>query len=551
MNKKNESKLYWHRFIVITGLVFILIAGCTEPNHNENYYNGKQILSRDLQDIQTLELQKKETEDAVAQEANVPAPEKLEITLEECRAMALENNLDLKIQLINPAIAAERISQEEARFEAAFSANTSYTKTDTPVASTLDISGSNIEYMSNNMGINMPLKTGGTVSINAVDNRSKTDSSYSIFNPSYSSDLSASISQPLLRNAGNRASTYAIQIAKYNYQISNAQTKLEAIRVITDIDKYYWRLYAARKELEVRRQWFDHAVALQEQAQRLYEAGQVAQVEVIRSQAGVAQRREAIITSENNVKLRERDLKKALNKTGMGMNSPTMLVEATEPDPVYYELKEDALINVALDERMEMLELELQIAQDVITQGYLENQALPLVTFDYTYNINGLGSSRNDSYELLKDKRFEDHRFGLNLSVPLGNVAAKSQLQQAFLQRRQRLSTKENREALIEYEVLNAIDQIEANWQRILASRQSSILYNRLSEAEDRQFELGYVTSTEVLEAQSNLADAQSSEISALVDYQISLVDLAYATGTVFGSAKIRWEPLDMENDAK
>ncbi len=548
MSRKLIIKSYLYRFIIFASLCLFLLIGCTPHEKNETYYPGV-IKSRDLRQIQNLELQKKEPNETSPVEVNAPPPEELELTLEQCRATALENNLDLKIQLINPVIAAERISQEEARFETAFSANVSHTKTDTPVASTLDISGSNVEYTNTNLGVSVPLRTGGTVSFNMVDNRTKTDSSYSIFNPSYSSDFSASISQPLLRNAGNRVNTYAIQIAKYNYQIANAQTKLEAIRVIADIDRWYWRLYAARKELEVRKQWYDHAVALQEQAQRLYDAGQVIQVEVIRAQAGLAQRLEAIITSENNVVERERDLKRALNKAGLEMNTPTVLVPATEPDPVHYELDSDKLVKVALDERMEMLEIELQIAQDIVNKGYLENQALPLVTFDYTYNINGLGSSRNDSYDLLLDKRFEDHRLGLNLLVPLGNGAAKSQLNQAFYQRRQRLATKESREAMIEYEVLNAIDQLEANWQRILAARQSSILYGRLSEAESRQFGLGYVTSTDVLQAQNNYADAQSSEILALVDYQISLVDLAYATGTVFGSAKIRWEPLDMENN--
>jgi hypothetical protein len=29
-----------------------------------------------------------------------------------------------------------------------------------------------------------------------------------------------------------------------------------------------------------------------------------------------------------------------------------------------------------------------------------------------------------------------------------------------------------------------------------------------------------------------------------LVEYQISLVDLAYATGTVLGAARIHWEPI-------
>jgi len=193
---------------------------------------------------------------------------------------------------------------------------------------------------------------------------------------------------------------------------------------------------------------------------------------------------------------------------------------------------------------MEMLELELQIAEDISTVDYMRNQALPLVTMDYTYNINGLGPTRDDSYDLLFDKRFEDHRVGLQLLVPLGNEAAKSRVRQAFYQRRQRLASRDNRRAIIELEVLNAIDQLEANWQRVLASRQSAILDGRLFEAEKRQFVLGLGTATDVLQAQANFANSQSAEILALTEYQIALVDLAYATGTLLGAAKIQWEPI-------
>jgi outer membrane protein TolC len=206
---------------------------------------------------------------------------------------------------------------------------------------------------------------------------------------------------------------------------------------------------------------------------------------------------------------------------------------------------------MAVENRMEMLELELQIAEDMSTIDYMHNQALPLVTMDYTYNVNGLGPTESDSFDLLYDKRFEDHRLGLQLLVPLGNEAAKSRLHQAFYQRRQRLATRENRAAVIELEVLNAVDQLEANWQRILASRQRTILDGRLFEAEKRQFELGLGTSTDVLEAQTNFADAQSAEILALAEYQIALVDLAYATGTLLGSAKVQWEPIVPESGAK
>ena len=71
-----------------------------------------------------------------------------------------------------------------------------------------------------------------------------------------------------------------------------------------------------------------------------------------------------------------------------------------------------------------------------------------------------------------------------------------------------------------------------------------SILNGRLHEAEKRQFELGMRTSTDVLDAQTNFANAQSAEISALTEYQIALVDLAYATGTILGAAHIQWAPI-------
>ena len=225
------------------------------------------------------------------------------------------------------------------------------------------------------------------------------------------------------------------------------------------------------------------------------------------------------------------------------MQTSTVVIPATEPDPVHYQLDKEALVAKAIDNRMEMLEMELRIAQDVSTIDYLQNQALPLVTLDYTYNINGLGGTQGKSFDMLTDKNFEDHQLGLQLLVPLGNQAAKSRLLQAFYQRMQRLATRENRQTAIELEVLNATDQLEANWQRILASRQNVILTGRLFTAEKRQFELGLGTSTDVLNAQTTFANAQSAEISALTEYQIALVDIAYATGTLLGSAKVQWRP--------
>jgi len=464
--------------------------------------------------------------------------------VEESRALTLENNLDLQVELINPAIAAERVSQEEAQFEATFTANVDYYNTDTPVATTIDIGGSSREVFRTNLGVSIPLRTGGTISFDLTDNKSDTDSIYSVFNPSYDSVVSASISQPLLRNAGNRANTYGIRIAEYNRQITDAQTKLAAIRIIADVDRAYWRLYAARRLLDVRKQQYDLAQELFEQAERFVELGAKPQIEVIRTQASVAQRLEEIIKAQNDVLDTERDLKRMLNKAGLGMETKTILIPSTKPDPVHYELDRPQMVANAIETRMEMLELELQLAQDALTIDYRRNQTLPQVTMEYTYNINGLGATRGDSWDLLLVKEYYDHRVGLQVSVPLGNKAAESQLRQAIYERTKRLASRDSKEAQIKYEVLQQIDKLEASWQRILASRQTTILQDQQHRAEKRRFELGLGTSTDVRDAQTELADAQRLEILALAEYQMAIVDLAYATGTLLGAAKVEWEPI-------
>lgn len=541
MNKKKSLK--WHWFVIIVG--FALLAGCEQLPGDEDFYEIK-IPPGKLRHIETLDLEQAKAEENDRPDVNQAPPKEIEFTLEQCRALTLANNLDIKVQLISPAIAAERVSEEEAKFEAAFYTNTSFTKTDTPTSTRL--AGSQVDYSSTNLGVQVPLRTGGTLTFDIADRRVRTDAEFSAFsatlNPEYSSDFSISISQPLLRRQVDRPDVYNIRIATYERQIADARTKLEVIRVIAAADRVYWRLYAARRELDVRKQEYDLAKKQLESAQRFVDSGERAQVEITRAEAGVAQRLEAIIIAENNVRDREREFKRTVNKPGLDMQTPTVLVPATEPDPILYELSARRLVAAAVENRMEMLELELQIAEDISTMDYMRNLALPLVTLDYTYNINGLGATRSDAFDLLSDKNFEDHRFGLQLLVPLGNEAAKSRLRQAFYQRRQRLATRKNRSALIEIEVLNAIDKFEANWQRILAGRQNAVLAARLYRAEKRQFELGLRTSTEVLDAQTQFADAQRAEILALTEYQIALVDLAYATGTLLGAAKVQWAPV-------
>jgi len=127
--------------------------------------------------------------------------------------------------------------------------------------------------------------------------------------------------------------------------------------------------------------------------------------------------------------------------------------------------------------------------------------------------------------------------------VPIGNQAAESRLRRALLSRTQRLASRDQEAAQVRQEVLVAVDQLETNWQRILAARERVISAARVVDAEIRQFNQGLRTSTDVLDAQTRLADARLSEITAITEYQIAQVDIAFATGTVLGASHVVWQP--------
>lgn len=476
-----------------------------------------------------------------------PAPGRFEnvetftLTIEQARASALAHNLDLKVALLNPAIAEQQVRVEEARFESAFTLRARYIDLNQPTAS--ELASAQSQVLSIEPGVRIPLRTGGTATVSLPFSRSENNNRFSTLNPAFSSDVQFSISQPLLRSAGRRAATAPIRIAGYSQQASEAQTKLEVIRQLAAVDRAYWRLSASRQALEVAQRQYELAREQEARADRRVRAGQAAEIELIRAQAGVAQRLEAIILAENDVLTRQRELKRIINLPGLTVETATTIIPASPPDPVEYEFDRPTLIAQALGNRMELLEAELRLAADAALITLNRNQALPLLSLDYVYRINGLGSSTQDAFRQVEGNRFEDWELGLSAEVPLGNEAARARVREAILRRLQRLSSRDARRQAITQEVLQAIDQIDASWQRIIAARQSVILNTRLFEAEQRQFDVGLRTSTDVLDAAAALADAQLQEIRALADYQIAQVDLAFATGTLLGAARVEFEP--------
>ena len=469
-----------------------------------------------------------------------PAARPVDLSIADVRAAALSNNLDLRVELMRPDVAQQLVNEERARFEPAFVGAARHARQES--VSPSGLSGAAGEFQSFDAGVRVPLRTGGTAVAGPSLNRSDVGGGGAGGGAGegsvYDGGLRFSLSQPLLRNAGVDANTHFIRAAQYQRQVVDARTKLEAIRILASADRAYWLLFDARGELEVRQRQYELAAQQADQARKRVGAGDVPRIEITRAESGLAARLEDIIVAETLVRRRERDLKRIMNRPELPLDSEASLVPTTPPQPVGLDLNGNALADYAVSNRMEMLELELQLALDESTIDFERNRALPLFTLDYAYNLAGAGRTAREAFEVGRNNA-ENWSVSLAAEIPIGNRAARSRVHRAVLERVQRLATRELREQAIRQEVYDAVDELRQNWQRILAARNEAVLAGRTYEAERRQFELGRRTSTDVLDAAERLALAQSREIRAVTDYQVAQVDIAFATGTLLGHGRV------------
>lgn len=457
----------------------------------------------------------------------------VELTLEEVRAAALANNLDLKVELVDPAIAQQTVDIERAKFEAVFTGSASYSRAEPSGG------GDPFSTRAYEAAIEKPLPTG--TSITAGVPFQKDDSGVA------DAAVSVSVVQSLLRGAGTRVNTQSIRIATYEKGIVDAGTKLSAISILANVDVNYWYLYAARKELEVRREQYKLAQDQLRHARNKVGAGSAPKFEIVRAEAGLSGRLEDMISAETTVRDRERDLKRIMNRKDMPLDSQVAIIPTTDPDPKGLDLNAEALTAAALDNRMEMVQLELRLATNDLDVELAKNNTLPQVNLGYTYSAAGQAGTTGRAFDNVFDRPADDHTVGVSAVIPLGNRAAQARLRQARLQRIRNQADKERIAQYVRQEVLEAVDGLQQNWRRILAAEQGAVTALRDYQVEQQEFQLGFRTSTEVLYAASRLADAQSRRIRAFVEYEIAQVDVARATGTLLGRGGIQLQTAPVE----
>lgn len=525
-------------------VVLACLVGCGNPSSRKTHLND--VLMDKLVTIDTVQLADhsvrppvtvEEAAEGLAQQVVEPnvAHETLELTLEEVRLAALANNLDLKVELIDPAIAERSVDAERAKFESVFFGSADYAHNE---ASETD---DTFRRWASQVGVRKPLPTGGAVSFGMP--LSATD-------PDGLALAAASVSyvQSLMRGAGTRINMQSIRIAEHEWNIVSAQTKLAAIRLLGQADAAYWRLYAAIKDLEVRREQYWLAQNQLSHAEKKVAAGSSPRIEIVRAEAGLASRMEGVINAETAVQTYRRDLLRIMNRSDIPFEAIIDIMPRTDPNPVGLDLDEKQLAERALALRMEMFQLEQYLKIDDLSIEQARDAMRPDLTLHYTYTAQSDAETLGGALENLAGDTYDDHAIGLSWTIPLGNKAARARLQRARLAKIQDRVESDRLRQIIRQEVYEAVSQLERNWRRILATEQGVVAAYRDYRVEQSQFQLGARTSTDVLFSAGRLAEAQLSQIRAFADYEIAQVYLAQATGTLLGHGHVLLQPVTLDD---
>ncbi len=476
------------------------------------------------------------------------------LSIDDLRLTVIENNLDLRVAAFGPRLAEESLNAERAKFDAVFVADVSYADQDLPTGNSNIFSitsndpaldkGSGIfteteidrEVFKGGAGVGVPLPTGAEVGVKQtveIDDksgsglRSSEDRAGTVF----------SISQPLLRGGGVAVNTASIRLARLGVGVEAAKNKLTLIRVLANSEKAYWRLYAAQRQLDVQREQLALAIENLGVVEQLIGEGLTPPVERFAAELAVAQQREAMIVAETAVRLRSRDLARTLNRADLPLGDPEAVRVASDPALVRYMIDADSLAERALEERLELLELELKLAADAVKIDLAENATLPVFVVDFQYGLGDrsstIGSSLAGSYDFDNPK----WAIGARAEIPITNDAAEARYRRSLLSRLQRTATREQKRLAIRQEVFDAADVLEQNWQRILAARLSVIAAGANYDAEQRLFREGLRNAQDVLVALQQLGKARMNEVKVIAAYQVAQIDLAYASGTLLGYA--------------
>ena len=469
------------------------------------------------------------------------------LSVDEAVTLALEQNLDLRVERINPLIQGTLVADARSVYAPTLSTTVIGDDRDSPPFN-IFAGGQDVvtdRFLQDSVDVVQEVPwMGGRYSASWSGQRQSTTNVFSTFNPILESNLSLNYTQPLLRNFGIDSFRQNIAITRANRDLSDIDLRRTVVSTERTVRNAYWQLVFALSFLEVQRQSLELAEESLRNNRTRVEVGTMAPIDIVEAENEVARNIEAVIRAEADVEHAEDELRTLV----FDPDTPDFWSMSLEPgdSPVLgtREIDVDAAVRNALLNRTDLDTLDRNLEMTDTDIRYFRNQQLPAVDLQVDYGLTGLGGDRllrsggfpgtivgRDQVSFgsvlghVFANEFPSWTVGVTVSYPLGTSTADANLERSRLERSRSEARRRSLELQIAKEVRGAARSVRTNLRRVEATRVARELAERRLGAEQRKFEVGLATNFLVFQAQRDLATARNQEQSAILDYVRSLVD--------------------------
>jgi outer membrane protein TolC len=419
-----------------------------------------------------------------------------------------------------------------------------------------------------NFGYSQGFGTGTLMSLTFNNDRITTNSHNSILSPEVDGGFRLTLRQHLLAGFGFGPNLRFIRIARNNREISDVAFRGQVIATVSQIQNIYWDLVNAYEDVKVKERSLEVAEKTLSDDREQVRIGAIAPMEVMKAESEESARNQDLLLSQNGLQLQEllvknaitRDLSDAVLASASVIPTDTMSISEKEPVTPLQDLIGDAQAH-----RPELAEARMDLNNRDIARKGAANALKPQVDLVAWYGASSLAGVQNGAYtgpplcghancppltpsgystaftDLFKNNT-PDYAIGLNVSIPLRNRGAQADQIRSQLEYRQAQLHLQQLQNQIGIEVRNAQFALLQNRSLVEAARKARDLAQQTFDIEQKKKALGASTSNLVLQADRDLAQAESNFVAAMSTYEKSIVELDRATGLTLAHTGIEVE---------
>jgi len=473
--------------------------------------------------------------------------DRLELSLKNFLSLVMSNNTDIQIQMLSLDLPKDAISRAFSTWDPVARASFSATRTLSPSTSTLDgltATTSTLASLSQpaQFSYSQTLPTGASYGVTYSAGKTSTSSTNALYNPSLSSNLAFTASQPLIKNRGSYVNRLGVMSARSRYRQSEYNLRAQLLTLVNAAENAYWDVVSARESLKVAEGARDVSAAFLKLSEKQLELGALSPLDIYNPQQQLAtneltvsQARFALVQKEDALRKQiSIDLDPALRKL------PVVLTESVDIMTASTDVDAEQAVARALANRPDLKSTVQNLDIDDLAIQSARNGLLPNLSLSFNYSAQGIGGNflptssaggLTDALSQMFSFGYPVYGFGLNLTLPIKSHSASADMADAVSNRKRDALNVRTAEQGVRLDILNAVVSLQGSVEQLKLARLARDFAQKNLDAENKKYELGTDINQNVILAQNALVQAESNVVVNQIGLRRNLLTVLTKTG--------------------